>query len=147
MTKINYSKVESSLRQSLDKMFLQNLFDLAAISTQAQEGKKPLNTEEVDLVLKNFRAELKKIKNNNIDLYDTLGITPEQEKRFSSPISNFNREDWLKLTELTEKLMHLNANRGSCQPITLEDEKRVSQERQEQKNRRFNVRKGWLPLD
>lgn len=146
MVKINYTKAEHSLMHSLDKIFLKNLTELAAIATQAQEGDEPLNTEEVDQILKSFRAELKKLKMVDMDLYQQLELTPEQEQRFSAPGKDFTREDWLKLIELNDQIVKINLEVAKSREITKEDEERVAKERLEHKNKRFNVRKGWLPL-
>lgn len=146
MAKINYTKVEIALAQSLDRMFLQNLTELAAIATQANEGSVPLSTEEVDIILKSFRVELKKLKINDTKLYEQLELTAEQEKRLLKPSKDFTREDWLRLIELNDRMILINSQKAKSGEITEEDVDRVARERLEHKNKRFNVRKGWLPL-
>lgn len=146
MAKINYTKVESVLSKTLNNMFLQNISELSAVAIQAREGNEPLNTEEVDKILKTFRAELKKLKKHDTDFYQQLELTPELEKRLLTPSRNFTREDWLKLIELKDRMIEINSARAKSREITQEDEDRVARERAEHVNKRFNVRKGWLPL-
>jgi hypothetical protein len=146
MAKIDYLKVELAFIKSLRNIFLENLKELAAIATQAKEGAAPLNTEEVDLILKSFRVELKKLKTNNAELYQLLELNEEQEKRLLKPSKDFNRQDWLKIIELNDRLLAINAEKTKAGSITEEDINRVAQERVEHKNKRFNVKKGWLPL-
>ncbi len=146
MAKIDYTKVELAFTKSLINIFLQNLMELAVIATQANEGSIPLNTDEVDLILKSFRVELKKLKTNNIELYHQLELSDEQEKRLLKPSKDFKRQDWLKLIELNDCMLAINAERAKSGIITEEDLDRVARERVEHKNKRFNVKKGWLPL-
>ncbi len=146
MTKIDYSKVELAFIKSLNNIFLQNLQELAVIATQANEGSSPLNTEEVDLILKSFRVELKKIRTNDVELYQQLELSEEQEKRLLKPSKDFNRQDWLKLIELNDRMLAINSEKAKSGAITEDDLDRVARERVEHKNKRFNVKKGWLPL-
>lgn len=162
MAKINYSKVEMALVNSLDKMFLQNLTELAAIATQANEGSTPLDTEEVNRILKSFRIELIRLKKNDPALYEQLDLSEEQEKHLVAPSKNFTREDWLKLIDLNARMIaidaektknrldqrinELNADKVKDNVVVQADEEIVAKERLEHKNKRFNVRKGWLPL-
>lgn len=146
MPKVNYTKVEEVFNEALYRLFLKNLYELAAIATQAQEGTTPLDTEMVDKILKDFRAELKKLKKADMKLYSEMGISEQEEARLLSPSKDFTRADWLKLIDLKEKMEKINAERGNGGEITPEDEERVLRERKDHIHKRFNVRKGWLPL-
>lgn len=146
MAKIDYTKVEMAFAKSLENIFLQNLKELASIATQANEGKIPLDTQEVDIILKSFRVELKKMKINSPELYQRLDLSESEEKRLLKPSKDFNRQDWLKILSLNDRMAAINAEKAKCGEVTEEDVSRVSKERLEHKNKRFNVKKGWLPL-
>lgn len=146
MSKIDYTHAEFLLDSTLYNHFLKNLYELSAIATQAQEGNEPLDTEHVDKILKEFRAEVKKLKLNHPDKLAGIGLAEEEFKRLMSPSKDFKREDWLKILELNDQIRKLNKEQAKRLKNPLEDDERIEKERKEHVNKRFNVKKGWLPL-
>jgi len=146
MVKINYSKVEMALIKSLNNMFFENLENLASIAIEIQSRNNHLNMKEMDFILKEFRADLKKLKNIDSQLYTQLNLTLDQETRLLSPIKDFKKADWLRIIELRDRMVEIKAEKTKKPDTAPEDEVQIAQERQEHKNKRFNVRKGWLPL-
>jgi len=146
MAKIDYSKVEMVLTKTLKNMFLKNLENLAALALEIQNGTVSLKPDEIDFILKEFRLELKKIKNMEPEFYEKLKISSEEEKYLLSN-ENFKKTEWHRIIELRDRILVINADRPqNLSDTTHEDEQQVAKERQEHKNKRFNVKKGWLPL-
>ena len=149
MAKIDYSQVELILTKTLKNMFLQNLENLAILAFEIQAGTVSLKEEEIDFILKEFRIELKKIKNMDPKFYEQLLITSEEEENLLSLEKNFNSVNWTRIIELRDRLKQITTERpksNETNTTTPEDEERIEKERREHKNKRFNVRKGWLPL-
>ena len=147
MAKISFTKVESILTETLRKMMIDRLSELAAIVTLIQDPKTKISMSVIEQILKRFQSELGRLKKSDIKLYQSLGFSAEDEKRFFSSTPNLTPEDWTRLKTLKDKIEELKKELIAHSVPDEKYEKQVEQERLKHENKRFNVKEGWLPLD
>ena len=145
MTKINFSKVEKSLDFALQKLFIDNLSELAAIANVAQDPQKHLSNKKIEEIIARFQKELNTIKKQDPSLFDKLNLSAEEEERFNRMASEYSQEDWLRLKTLKLRIDELKHELYG-QESTAEDGQQIEKERRRHIHKRFNVRDGWLPL-
>lgn len=146
MAKVNYSKVEKSFDQALQRLVIDQLSDLAAIADVIQDPKESLKDSALLKLLERFQKECKKLKKQDAKLYKRLNLSPEEEKRIHLPSGAFTHEDWLFLRTIKTRIDDLKKDLYGDEQITTENEERVTKERKRHINKRFNIREGWLPL-
>lgn len=148
MAKVSFVKMENMLTETLRKMMIDRLSELAAIVTLMQNAELKIQDTVIEQILKRFQTELEKIKKHDTFIYRSLEITDEDERKFSGSFKEFSLEDWKRLKILKEKIDELKKELHGLEPIhnaTFDDQ--VETERLKHKNKRFNIREGWLPLD
>lgn len=146
MAKINFSKVEQSFDRALQKLFIDNLSDLAAIANVIQDPQSSISSKAIEEVIIRFQKELKKIKKQDPILFGKLNLTPEEEERFAHPSNEYLQEDWTRLKSLKLRIDELKHELYGKESIDAEYDKQVTKERKRHVNKRFNIRDGWLPL-
>lgn len=145
MAKVNFSKVEKSFDRALQKLFIDNLSELAAIASAIQDSQKGL-PKGIEEIIGRFQKEMKKIKKQDPFLFEKLNLSPEDEKRFESPPTEYTQQDWLRLKALKLRIDELKHELYGQESIDAENDERVEKERRRHVNKRFNIRDGWLPL-
>lgn len=146
MAKVNFSKVEKSFDRALQKLFVENLSELAAIANIIHEPKSTISSQSIEKIITRFQKELKKIKKQTPALFDKLELTSEEEERFARPVSEYVHEDWLRLKALKVRLDELKHELYGQELIDAKNDLQVAKERRRHVNKRFNIRDGWLPL-
>ena len=146
MTKVNFSKVEKSFDKALQKLLVDNLFELAAIANVIQDPEKNISNAATEEIICRFQKDLKKIKKENFVLFEKLNLTTEEEEHLYHPPSEYTQEDWLLVRELKTRIDQLKRDLYGQQTVKIEDSVNVEKERRRHINKRFNVRDGWLPL-
>lgn len=146
MAKVNFSKVEKSFDRALQKLFVDNLSDLAAIANIIQDPKSGISSKTIEEIITKFQKELKKIKKQDPILFSKLQLTVEDEERFARPSSEYSQEDWERLKTLKLRIDELKKELYGQESIDAEYDNQVSKERKRHVNKRFNIRDGWLPL-
>ncbi len=146
MAKVNFSKVEKSFDRSLQKVWIDNLAELAAIVNVIQDPAKKMTTKAIEDIIVRFQKELKKIKKQDPLLFKRLDLTPQEEERFNLPFQEYAHDDWLRLKALKLRLDEVRKELYGQETIDAENDARVTKERKRHINKRFNIREGWLPL-
>lgn len=150
MAKVNFKKVEDEFDKGVQKLFIDNLAELATIANLTQDPKSRLSSQEIEEIIIRFRKELEKLKKQNVQLYEMLNLTQAEEERFAIPSHEFMQQDWLRLKDLKLRIDELKRElhgKESTTPENVEaNESIVTKERQRHINKRFNVRDDWLPL-
>lgn len=146
MAKVNFTKVENAFDRALQKLFIDNLSDLAAIANVIQDPKANLSSKAIEDIITRFQKELKKLKKQDPKLFQRLNLSPQEEERLSLPSKDFLQGDWLRLKELKLRIDELKKELYGEEAINVENDKQVAKERRKHVNKRFNIRDGWLPL-
>lgn len=152
MAKIDFTNVEKSLEDALNRNFIDNLNELAALANMSHaELRAKTSDETVKKLIFRFQLELKRIKGSDIAFYTSLGLSPEQEKNFFAEKPMLNPEDWAFIKNLKEKIDTWKKTLKSPQKTTKkeanpEDLKNIEKLRKSQKDARFNVSSKWKPL-
>lgn len=146
MAKINFTKVESAFDKALQKLFIDNLSELAAIANVIQDPQANISSKTIAEIIARFQKELKKLKKKDPKLYERLNLSPEDEQRFALPAKEFLQEDWLRLKALKLRIDELKRDLYGQESMDAQYEIQVSKERRRHINKRFNIRDGWLPL-
>ncbi len=146
MTKVNFSKVEKSFDIALQKLFIDNLSELASLASVIQDPQKSIDNKTIEEIIGRFQKELKKIKKQDPLLYEKLNLTQETEERFDRPPNEYRQEDWLQLKTLKLHIDELKREFSGKEKIEAEHETAINKERKRHINKRFNIRDGWLPL-
>ena len=146
MAKVNFTKVENAFDRALQKLFIDNLSDLAAIANVIQDPQANLSSKSIEDIITRFQKELKKLKKQDPKLFQRLNLSAEEEGRLSLPSKDFLQSDWLRLKELKLRIDELKKELYGEEAINVENDKHVAKERRKHVNKRFNIRDGWLPL-
>lgn len=146
MSKVNFSKVEKSFDRALQKIFIENLSELAAIANLIQDPKNSICSKTIEEIIGRFQKELKKIKKKDPFLFNKLNISSEEEERFNRSALEYTQEDWLYLKSLKLRIDELKRELYGQETINAENDNQVAKERRRHINKRFNIRDGWLPL-
>lgn len=147
MAKLNFSKMEKVLSESLHQMFIADLYELAAIAELIASGQtKKISEEEIEKLLHRFQNELKTLKTNDPAFYSELSLTKKEETNFFSPSPSLSAADWEKLKTLKEKISEWKKTLKGSSQETDENLKHVEKTRVKQKDARFKVNSKWIPL-
>lgn len=152
MAKVNFSKVEDMLNEGLQKLSKEELADQSVIANLIRESPLTQSSPQIiEKVFQRFQSKLEKFKKQNPELYDKLGLTPDDEKKFGETYDQLNRKDWRKISIFKEKMDDLkNKFKGSAtaasESPSEEDLEHIEQTRIKQQDARFNVNSKWLPI-
>lgn len=146
MAKVNFSKVEDAFDRAKQKLFIDNLSDLAAIANLIQDPKANLTSKTIADIIGRFQKELKKLKKQDAKLYAKLNLAPKVEDRFFIPSEEYRQEDWLQLKNLKVRIDELKKELYGEEALNAEFDSQIAKERRKHINKRFNIRDGWLPL-
>lgn len=146
MPKVNFSKVEKSFDRILQKLFIDNLSELAAIANVIQDPESHITSKTIAEIITKFQKELKKLKKQDPILFSKLNLTREEEQRFKLPSSEYLQNDWLRLKDLKLRIDELKHELYGQDNVEVGNEHQVAKERKRHINKRFNIRDGWLPL-
>jgi hypothetical protein len=148
MSKVSFEKVETILTETLLKIMIERLSELAAIATLMQDTQSKIPEPAIEQILKKFQADLVKMKKNEPKIYKSLELTEEEELEFSGSHKKFGAENWNRLKILKEKIEVLKKELYGQELLEAETfNGQVETERLKHKNKRFNIREGWLPVD
>ncbi|MBA2369577.1 MAG: hypothetical protein H0V82_11220 [Candidatus Protochlamydia sp.] len=144
--KVDFSKVENILSDTLRKIFIDRLSELAIIANLIQTSSQSYDPKLMDEVAASFQKELSKLKRKDKKIYDKLGLSDADEERFKLSPSQFSQEDWILLKELKMRIDDLKRQLQGDDLPNLEHEQQVEHERKRHVYKRFNIRDGWIPL-
>lgn len=146
MPKVNFTKVENAFDRALQKVFIDNLSELAAIANVIQDPQANVSSKTIEDIIIRFHKELKKLKKQDPKLFHRLNLSPKEEKRLALPSTEFLQEDWLRLRALKLRIDELKKELYGEESLNAEFDSQVAKERRKHINKRFNIRDGWLPL-
>lgn len=171
MAKINYSKAEEAIYASvyqkavyemLEEATLANLTagiqpssqenasqDLSEKETQAILQEKVKTDKIIDQMLARFREKMTHLKNKHPEFYQQLDISSEEEQRFLAKPEEFTRNDWVKLKIVKNKIAEYESLAKTQAPslgTNKEDLSQIESQKKEHLHKRYNVKKGWMPL-
>lgn len=146
MAKVNFSKVENAFDRALQKLFIDNLSDLAAIANVIQDPAANLTSKSIEDIIARFQKELKKLKKQDPKLFQKLNLSQEEEARLALPSKDFLQADWQLLRGLKVRIDELKKELYGEESLNAEYDQQVAKERRKHVNKRFNIRDGWLPL-
>lgn len=139
MAKTNFSKVEKALEEGLIKITSQNLLH------QTPGKYLELTPENAALILKKMDSDLLKLNKEDKSIYEKVGVKRGALKKLLSSTQTLTPADWNSIKEIQVKIAAYKKEILKKIP-PMKDEDFVEKERLIQKNRRFNVRDKWLPL-
>ena len=100
----------------------------------------------MEFILNEFRLELKKMQKLKPSLYQQLHLSAKEEEELF--LFDLKKIDWNQIIALRDKFLALGSNHAhSSGQHKMDSEETVEEKRKKEKNRRFNVKKGWIPLD
>ena len=144
--KVDFSKVENILSDTLRKIFIDRLSELAIIANLIQTSTQATDPKLIDEVASSFQKELSKLKRKDKKIYLKLGLSEVDEERFKISPSQFTQEDWILLKELKQRIDELKRELLGDELPNLEYEQQVEHERKRHVYKRFNIRDNWIPL-
>jgi 16S rRNA C967 or C1407 C5-methylase (RsmB/RsmF family) len=146
MPKVNFSKVEKSFDRALQKLFIDNLSELAAIANVIQDPERHLSNQLIEQIIGRFQRELKRLKKKDAILFSRLQLSSTEEECFARPAREYTQEDWLRLKTLKLRIDELKRELYGQEVFDTENDYQIMKERRRHINKRFNIRDGWLPL-
>lgn len=149
MAKTNFTKVEKALNEGLTQITVSKLLDLAD-STAASMGKGDSklhlpSQEQRSVLFQHLEQDLKKLHNENLTAYQSVSYIKDTLKRLISNPETLTSAEWKQVKEIKEKVEEFKKEIAKKLPQN-SDEEIVEDQRKEHINKRFNVRKTWLPL-
>lgn len=145
MSKIDFSKIESALSNTLQKIYISQIAELATIATLVNTPVTSLSQPKIDEALNKLKTEILYLKEHDLKLYDRLKITPSEEKLIFSSKS-LKPTGWARLGKLKNRINALKKELYGEMNNDPEIENQIELERKKHINKRFNVRENWLPL-
>lgn len=154
MVKFDYTKVEQAFDRSVNQATVSDI-QVSAVWLNLTEGtlayqtkkdpKNDLINKTIEKILLNVIRHLKYIKEKHPDYYIQLAITTDEETRLSNP-NKLTQENWKRLKEINDKIEeYLRSNRNSTKENP-EDAAQIETQLKEHIHKRYNVKKGWVPL-
>jgi hypothetical protein len=140
MAKANFSKVEKALEEELIKITSQKLLDATA-------GKQhKMSAEDATLILKKVKTDLIQLNKEDKEIYKKVGVKQSALKKLLSSPETLTPSDWNTIREIQKKVTAFKKDLQKKLP-PMKNEELVEKERIIQKDRRFNVRSKWIPLE
>lgn len=146
MTKVSFEKIESLLEETFRKMFIQNLNELATITSLINDPRAHTTQQEIESIISRFQKELQFIKSKDKKLFHALQLSKEEEERLMMSMHDYSLEDWVLLKTLKERIKELKTELFGESATSESDLHHIEVQRKEHINKRHNVRKDWLPL-
>lgn len=155
MAKVSYSQAEEAFDRSVKQLTVNILVESAIwshliLGTESHRGDSPTRTKVnkiIEHILSQSNALLNLFKNKNAKFYEELHITPAEEQKFAGSAKDLTKEDWKRLKELIDTMIEYrlakSQNGGEPKP---EDLTQIEEQQKEHLHKRYNVKKGWLPL-
>lgn len=147
MTKIDFEKVEKAFEKGVLKIFIDRLIELAELQLDEQDSeqaKKSLD-ELRTKVLEALERDLKRLSKHDAQALEKMGINTTDVKQYIKNPGALTAEDWQKIKSIKQHVDQYKQDMLAAAEKNMEDDI-VQKERVRQKNKRFNVRDGWLPL-
>lgn len=142
MAKTNFTKAENALDEGLRKISVSNLCRLADIAAQIGPPSESSPTKTQRLLIQHLKIDLLRLKKKDNKIYSKLHIKKETlNQQFAHPES-LSPEEWQALEALRTQTKALIAE---YYPNESNDEL-IAQEKNKHRNKRFNVKDTWLPL-
>lgn len=151
MVKINYSKVEEAFDRSVNQVVINGILESAAwvFLLGEETPKKTVDPAKMDAVIKqlflNIQNRLKHLKEKNPSFFAELALTSEEEKKYLGTPEVLSREDWKRLKELKTRMdAHFQEKQENQE--SPENVQQIESQQKEHVHKRYNVKKGWVPL-
>ncbi len=155
MAKVNYTKAEEAFEQAMRQRVVDELLESATwlnllTGTQTYKGNDP-HTAKIDKIIEHILAQMKNhlkiVKKHDPAFYEQLGVTQADEQKFSGSPKELTKEDWRTLRRLKEQIAQYHPGTPSKEPEEKpEDLDHIKDQQKEHINKRYNIKKGWLPL-
>jgi len=154
MAKTNFSKVEDSLKAGLDRMNVDQIGKLADVAQRVARPELKSLMEKATKAAMKLALEKKAILHvvkqglKEIDLsnfYQSIDCSKEQINDLLERSKELNNEEWEKLKSIKIQMLAHKEQYIQSHPEKGNDQL-IKQQRKEHLNKRFNVKKKWLPL-
>ncbi|KIC74112.1 hypothetical protein DB42_BL00370 [Neochlamydia sp. EPS4] len=145
MPKTNFTKVEESLIQGLDKLNIKKIIDSTSkdINEKRALDETRINKRKTAIYM---ISELKRLHKNDERIYLKLGTNLSHIKKMLEHPLKLNAEEWGNVLKLLDKIEAYK--RAFAQTIKeVNNEEMVEKERKKQSDKRFNIQEKWLPID
>lgn len=152
MARVNFSRAELELEQTLHNLEVKQLLHIADLNASLgilTSGKTVSPREEVQKIavaLRHLLRDVRKIHLQDKNALKTLGIDPKLLLTMLEKPSQVSPEDWKKIQKIRETITQYKEElKKKLKPLS--DQELIDITRKRQKEARFNVRSKWLPLD
>jgi hypothetical protein len=142
MAKTNFTKVEEALAEGMRKLTIDKLHEI--VDDKGEQSSKSTRDKEKTQLLQSVNLDLKYLIKTGIDPYTTFSLDKEQFKKFFDDPKAMTALDWIKVKETRKTLDDHKAKMKESEKG--KEEELIEQERKDQKTKRYNIRKNWLPL-
>ncbi|MBA3721778.1 MAG: hypothetical protein H0W88_05195 [Parachlamydiaceae bacterium] len=147
MVKLSFIKIENIFTETLRKMMIDRLSELATIVTLMNDPNAKITEKTKSDIIHRFQNELKRMKEHDLRLYKKLKISKKNEGLFFSSMKDLSPTDWKKIKMLRDRIDVLKQELYGIEVLDrAEYEIQVEKERKKHINKRFNIKDGWLPL-
>lgn len=158
MGKTNYKKVEEALKEGLQKMNINQLFEEAKnissdkaeknpeIAYPEKQPPTPKLDREKSLLITALKLDLKALRSSEHSrLYEYIGIPRiEIKKKIEDPMK-LTAEEW-ETIKLIKAVIEKYKSEVLAKLPENSNENIVEEERRKHINKRYNVKSNWLPL-
>jgi hypothetical protein len=150
MAKTNFTKVEEILNEGLRKISAEQLLELADAAPPLQPAERDKAARSVGLraqhrALLTLTRDLKRLQKLGKEPYKALGVSKEYLKNLLGLERELTTEELEKVSVIKKDLQKFKEEL-KAKPPKVSDDAIVEEQIKEHKNKRFNIRKEWLPL-
>lgn len=144
MAKTNFTKVEASLDEGLQKMKVNQLYEI----TESEKNPRRASLKEQEqkqLLINTLQHDVKIIEKHDHEMYGKIGIEKKELKELIANSKNLSPKDWELVKQIQQKVAVYKEEilKNFPQPS---DDQLIEKERRKHINKRFNVNERWLPL-
>lgn len=145
MAKTNFTKVEESLKEGMDKLAIKKIVDSTDSRFEEKKAQQEQRLQRKKTAIYMI-AEFKRLHKIDERLYSKLGTSiPTLKKLLEHPLK-LSDEEWKTVLKLKDKLEAYKVAYAKMIKDVSNDEI-VQKERDKHGDKRFNIQERWLPVD
>lgn len=152
MARINFSRAELELEQTLHQLEVEQLLYIADLNTSLgilatnKKNSPRDDIRKIAVALRQLLRDVKKIHLQDKNALKNLGIDPKLLQTMLEKPSLVSPEEWKKIQMIRETItQHKEELKKNLKPLS--DQELIDVTRKHQKEARFNIRSKWLPLE
>ena len=148
MAKTDFTKAEEVIGETLNKIKVENLLELADKQSGVPHLKTMTDIPSLEIrnaIVNSLKCQLKWLHHENSNLYKDLKVSKKELFDLFKKLETIDIKDWKKIEEVRKKVTVYHTEHHKSPPTDSNDNL-VEKERVKHINKRFNGNDKWLLL-